>query len=209
MTRNYEIAVIFHPDLDDDGLAAQVERVEGLVAADDGSVVSTTRWGKRRLAYEIRKKREGYYYFWYAALPASAPQEIERNLRLNEEVMRFMLTRIDTFPHVEEKQKPEPQDEESAAEVEAGEEPAPEEPTAESESGEESVPEGPTAESESGEESVPEESAAEVEAGEEAVPEEPAADVEAGEEADPNVDSSVGEESSVTEEEPEAEETSE
>jgi len=179
LTRKYEIAVIFHPDLDDDGLAAQVERVEGLVAADDGSVVSTTRWGKRRLAYEIRKKREGYYYFWYAALPASAPQVIERNLRLNEEVMRFMLTRIDTFPHVEEKQKPEPQGEESAAEVEAGEEPAPEEPTAESESGEESVPE------------------------------EPAADVEAGEEADPNVDSSVGEESSVTEEEPEAEETSE
>ena len=182
LTRNYEIAVIFHPDLDDDGLAAQVERVEGLVAADDGSIVSTNRWGKRRLAYEIRKKREGFYYFWYVALPASAPQEIERNLRLNEEVMRFMLTRVDALPQVEEKKEPEPQAEESeeaAADVEAGEE------------------------------ATPEEAAADVEAAKEATSEEAAPDDEAGEEAAPIVDVGAGEESIATEEEPEAEETSE
>ncbi len=179
LTRNYEIAVIFHPDLDDDALAAQVERVKGLVAADDGSIISTNRWGKRRLAYEIRKKHEGYYCFWYTALSASAPQEIERNLRLNEEVMRFMLTRVDEIPQVEEKQEPEPQAEESAADVEVAKE------------------------------AVPEESAADVEVGEEAAPEEPVADIEAGEEAAPIVDTNAGEESSATEKEPEAEETSE
>ncbi len=193
MTRNYEIAVIFHPDLDDDRLATQVERVEGLVAADDGSIVSTNRWGKRRLAYEIRKKREGFYYFWYAALPASAPQEIERNLRLNEEVMRFMLTRVDAFPHVEEKQEPEAQAEDPAADVEVAKE---------------AVPEESVTAVEVGEEAAPEEPAVAVEAGEDPPAEEAVADVEAGEVAAPTEDSDAGEESSESEEEPDAEEAS-
>ncbi|MFQ5410184.1 MAG: 30S ribosomal protein S6 [Anaerolineales bacterium] len=98
MLRHYEIAVIFQPELEEAALAAQTERVEELISANGGSIVRTDRWGKRRLAYEIRKKREGYYVFWYAALPAAAPREIERNLRLSEDVLRFMLTRLEHAP---------------------------------------------------------------------------------------------------------------
>jgi small subunit ribosomal protein S6 len=90
--RNYEIAYIADSDLDDTMLTDLEEKVKGWVEASGGKVTDVDRWGKRWLAYPIQKKNDGYYYFVKAEMPASAPVEIERNLRLNEQILRFMMT---------------------------------------------------------------------------------------------------------------------
>lgn len=90
--RNYELAYIADPELNEDALSALEERVQGWIEAADGKVVEINRWGKRRLAYSINKKKEGFYYFLTLVLPPTASQEIERDLRLSEQVLRYLIT---------------------------------------------------------------------------------------------------------------------
>ncbi|MGD8552568.1 MAG: 30S ribosomal protein S6 [Anaerolineales bacterium] len=90
--RNYEIAYIADSDLDDSSLAELEEKVKGWVEANGGKVSDVDRWGKRWLAYPIQKKNDGFYFFVKAEMPANAPVEVERNLRLNEQILRFMVT---------------------------------------------------------------------------------------------------------------------
>jgi len=93
--RNYEVAFIVHPELDDASFAALVEKAQGWVTAAGGQVVKTDLWGRRRLAYPIRKQSEGQYVLLEAQLEGSATREIERNLRLTEQVLRFQIIRTD------------------------------------------------------------------------------------------------------------------
>lgn len=90
--RNYEVALIAHPDLNDEALLALLEKVKGWISASGGTVGEIDRWGRRRLAYPIRKQREGQYVFLPAQMLPSATREVERNLRLTEPIMRFMVT---------------------------------------------------------------------------------------------------------------------
>lgn len=90
--RNYEIAYIADPDLDETSLTALEEKIKGWVEAAGGSVVKVDRWGKRRLAYTIKKRRDGHYVFVQVALPSQAGAVVERNLRLTEQILRFMIT---------------------------------------------------------------------------------------------------------------------
>jgi small subunit ribosomal protein S6 len=89
--RNYEVAYITDPDLDEASLAALEEKVKGWIEAAGGQVAKVDRWGKRRLAYPIKKRLDGYYYFFYAALPPQASSALERDLRLSEQILRFMV----------------------------------------------------------------------------------------------------------------------
>lgn len=90
--RNYELAYIADPDLDENALTALDEKIKGWIEAAGGSVVKVDRWGKRRLAYTIKKRHDGHYVFVQAALPPQAGTIVERNLRLTEQIMRFMIT---------------------------------------------------------------------------------------------------------------------
>ena len=90
--RNYEIAYIADPDLDENSLTALEEKLKGWIETAGGSVVKVDRWGKRRLAYTIKKRHDGHYVFFQAAMPTAAGAELERNLRLTEQVVRFMIT---------------------------------------------------------------------------------------------------------------------
>lgn len=90
--RNYEVAFIAHPDLNDEALLALIDKVKGWIEASGGTLGEIDRWGRRRLAYPIRKQREGQYVFLPAQLPPPATRELERNLRLTEQIMRFMIT---------------------------------------------------------------------------------------------------------------------
>jgi small subunit ribosomal protein S6 len=90
--RNYEIAYIADPDLDESSLTALEEKVKGWIEAAGGSVTKVDRWGKRRLAYTIKKRHDGHYVLVQAAMPNAAGAELERNLRLTEQVLRFMIT---------------------------------------------------------------------------------------------------------------------
>jgi len=93
--RNYEVAFIIHPEADDEGVNALTEKVKGWIAAGGGSVEKTELQGRKRMAYEIRKQREGTYVLMQARMGAATPIEVERNLRLTEQVLRFMITRAD------------------------------------------------------------------------------------------------------------------
>ncbi len=90
--RNYEVAVIVNPDLDDQALQAFEEKVKGWISAVDGQTVDVERWGRRRLAYPIENNRDGYYLFVNSQMPPQATGSLERELKLNEDVMQFMIT---------------------------------------------------------------------------------------------------------------------
>jgi small subunit ribosomal protein S6 len=89
--RNYEVAYITDPDLDEASLTALEEKVTGWIDAAGGRVLKVDRWGKRRLAYPIKKRSDGYYYFFLAELPPRASTPLERDLRLSEQILRFMI----------------------------------------------------------------------------------------------------------------------
>jgi small subunit ribosomal protein S6 len=93
--RNYEIAFIAQPDLDEASLTALLEKAKAWVAAAGGQVAKVDLWGRRKLAYPIRKQTEGQYVFLQTQMTATATREVERNLRLTEQVMRFMIVRTD------------------------------------------------------------------------------------------------------------------
>ncbi len=93
--RQYEVAFIVHPEVEEDGVTALIEKVQGWITTPGGAVDKVDRLGKKRLAYEIRKQRDGNYVLIYAKMNAGGPIEVERNLRLTEQVLRFMVTRMD------------------------------------------------------------------------------------------------------------------
>jgi small subunit ribosomal protein S6 len=93
--RNYEVAFIAQPDLDEASLTALLERTKGWITAAGGQIAQVDQWGRRKLAYPIHKQTEGHYVFIQTQLPATATREIERSLRLTEQVLRFMIIRAD------------------------------------------------------------------------------------------------------------------
>ena len=101
--KNYEIAVILSPDLDDKSLPDMKETIKGWVSSSGGEIVLTDERGMRKMAYHIKKKREGYYISWYASLSPSGPAELEQQMRLNENILRFMIIKSDVPVQVEEK----------------------------------------------------------------------------------------------------------
>ncbi len=90
--RNYEVAFIAHPDVNEQALTALTEKVHGWITGAGGTIARTTHWGKRRLAYPIRKQHDGHYVFIYTSMPSTVSAELERQLRISEEVLRFMVT---------------------------------------------------------------------------------------------------------------------
>jgi small subunit ribosomal protein S6 len=93
--RSYEVMFIAHPELDDASLTALVDKAKGWVSAAGGQVTQVDLWGRRRLAYPIRKQSEGQYILMQTQMEASGTRELERNMRLTEQVMRFQVIRTD------------------------------------------------------------------------------------------------------------------
>ena len=92
--RNYELICIVQPDLDETAFNEAVDRVKSWVDDAGGKVGKVDVWGKRKLAYLIQKQREGQYVLLNLSLPPEATQELERNIRFLEPVMRHMLTAV-------------------------------------------------------------------------------------------------------------------
>ena len=91
MTRDYELMYIVRPELDDEALRAAVTRVRGLIEAQNGEVVKTTLWGKRRLAYEVKHLRDGHYVLVVLHLDGDRVAPLERALRIDETVFRHLI----------------------------------------------------------------------------------------------------------------------
>lgn len=86
----YETTFILEPGLDEARVGEEVEKVSQWIKDLGGEIIEVQRWGKRRLAYEINKKRDGIYTMYLYDGPATLVKEIERRLRLNESVMRVL-----------------------------------------------------------------------------------------------------------------------
>jgi small subunit ribosomal protein S6 len=93
--RAYELTFIIRPELDDEGVSAVTEKVSGTLSGLGAQVGEVKRWGRRRLAYPIRKQVEGHYVLMNVDLETPALPELERSLRLNEDVLRYLLVRTE------------------------------------------------------------------------------------------------------------------
>lgn len=93
--RRYETTFITHPDLPDEDLERVVQKAVGLIEQHQGDVFQVQNWGKKRLAYKIRKQSRGHYTMLdYSAGPA-AVREVERLLRLDDNVLRFLTVMVE------------------------------------------------------------------------------------------------------------------
>jgi small subunit ribosomal protein S6 len=93
--KNYELGFVIHPEVEQSDVTQTVDKVGQYVSAGGGEVTSVDVWGRRVLAYPIRKQKEGTYVFLHAQLDPQAIQELERNLKLDEEILRYLLLRLD------------------------------------------------------------------------------------------------------------------
>ena len=89
----YEVLYIITPELTEEATKACVEKFSGIVASNGGEVVSVDEWGKRRLAYAIDYKTEGYYVLMAFASAPEFPAELERNFKNDENILRYVVTR--------------------------------------------------------------------------------------------------------------------
>jgi small subunit ribosomal protein S6 len=102
VVRDYELMYIVRPDLDDEALRIATESVDELIRGLGGAVGKTTMWGKRRLAYEVDRLRDGHYVITLLQLDGSRVADLERALEIHDTVFRHLLVRRDeTEPGIE------------------------------------------------------------------------------------------------------------
>jgi small subunit ribosomal protein S6 len=93
--RNYELVFIIQPDLDENAVKALIEKVQAWITEAGGVVSKVDNWGKRRLAYQLNKRREGQYVLFELQMAPTFSAELERNLRFQEPIMRFSIINRD------------------------------------------------------------------------------------------------------------------
>lgn len=93
--RSYEAIVVYDPALSEEVVEGEIERLKGLIGKEGGQVQDLQKWGKKRLAYEIKKKREGVYVLCRFTATPAAMQELDRILKITETVLRYLLVRVE------------------------------------------------------------------------------------------------------------------
>ena len=91
----YELALVVNAKIDDEARTATVEKVKEYIARFGGTVTNIDEWGKKRLAYEVQKMREGFYYFIQFDADSSCPGELEQRVRIMDNVIRYLCIRQD------------------------------------------------------------------------------------------------------------------
>jgi len=95
VTHQYELMVILNPEVDERTVAPTLDKFLTVITNDGGSIDKVDIWGKRRLAYEIQKKTEGIYAVVNFTATSAATQELDRQLKLNEQIMRTKVLRAE------------------------------------------------------------------------------------------------------------------
>ena len=91
----YEVIYIIDPALEEEPRKELIERFNALITTNGGTIDKTDEWGKRRLAYEIDYKTEGYYLLQHITADPTFPRELERNFLIQESVIRYLIVRLD------------------------------------------------------------------------------------------------------------------
>ena len=91
----YELTLVVNAKIEDDARAEVIEKVKDLITRVGGNVTDVDEWGKRRFAYEIQKMKEGFYYFVQFDAPATCPAEVEKRVRIVDNVIRYLCVRKD------------------------------------------------------------------------------------------------------------------
>lgn len=91
----YELAVVVSAKAEDDVRVSTIEKVKEYITRFGGTITNVDEWGKKRLAYEIQKMKEGFYYFIQFEADANCPSEVESNVRIMENVVRYLCVRQD------------------------------------------------------------------------------------------------------------------
>lgn len=91
---DYELVIIVTPEATEEKLEARLNSISQYITGHGGSVVSMDKWGKRRLAYPIKKSFEGNYIVFKFSLPPKASHELENNLRISEDLLRYLMVRV-------------------------------------------------------------------------------------------------------------------
>ena len=95
LPQRYESTIIAVPTLSDEDAGKLVTAYEELIASNGGTVLRTDRWGKRRLAYRVKKQEDGIYTLFFYEGPADLVRELERRARIDDRVIRFMTVHVD------------------------------------------------------------------------------------------------------------------
>ena len=89
----YELALVVNAKIEDEAREAVVEKAKNYVARYGGTITEVEEWGKKRLAYEVQKMREGFYYFIQFEADATCPAEVERHVRIMDNVLRYLVVK--------------------------------------------------------------------------------------------------------------------
>ena len=92
--REYETTYILRPDVSNDGIAAVNGKIRGVIETGGGSLLKVDNWGRRKLAYEVKKHLKGVYLFFNYIGPSGLVEEVERNLRLTDTVIRYYSVKV-------------------------------------------------------------------------------------------------------------------
>ena len=92
--KEYELTVLIHPDLEAD-IEKALDKVRSLVTTNGGNIIKEDIWGKKKLAYRIKKEDFAVYVYFDVALPADAPLKISNTLNISDEVLRYLLVSVD------------------------------------------------------------------------------------------------------------------
>lgn len=95
MSRDYELGFILQPEVNEEQTRAILERIEQIVSTYGGQIMRVNQWGRRRLAYPIEHHRDGFYVFIDMILTPETVSELDRNLKVSEDVLRHMIKRRD------------------------------------------------------------------------------------------------------------------
>jgi small subunit ribosomal protein S6 len=93
--REYETTYILRPNTPNEGVAEVNTRIRGIIEGMGGKVIKVDNWGKRRLAYEVAKERKGIYLYWLYLAQPGVVEETERNLRMLDNVIRYLTVKVD------------------------------------------------------------------------------------------------------------------
>ncbi|HJX60296.1 MAG TPA: 30S ribosomal protein S6 [Thermodesulfobacteriota bacterium] len=93
--RKYETIFILDPDLEEEQTQSTIEKVKGIITQTNGEILKVEDWGKRKLAYEVKKKPKGHYFLIHFSGTPTLLSELERNFRVMDAVIKFQSVRLD------------------------------------------------------------------------------------------------------------------